>query len=576
MKKLSVIFPAMLLLIASASSGLSESGASENTRQKTSSRAGAIRGRVITDDGQPIVKATVNISAVRSTRGVGRVVGVEEDGRFEVEDLAPGLYRIFVNAPGYANPASLTDRKPFRPGDFVTIKLVRGGVITGAVSTFTGEPVVALPVRALRIRDEEGRPLRFAATSQSRQTDDRGVYRLYGLLPGSYLITAGSGPIFTSMQFSDYAEHSPTYYPSATRDTAVEVAVRGGQEITGADIRYRAERGYSVSGTVTGNMPPPNMGGASVALRHISGGINHTAQILPQGDVRNFAIHGVADGEYEITASSFGQNTEGSISAARRLIVKGADVTGLELALAPLGSVIGRVVIETPPAACKKDRMPTIEEIALAALQDRSKEEVRRSLETAPDDQGEFTLRGLEAATYRLDFNLNDVWYIRAITLPSPAGARKTIDAARDGIAVKSGAKVTGLIVTVAEGAASLSGRITAEKESDSRPARTRLYLVPAEKEEADNLLRYAEMIVKSDGVFAFTNIAPGRYRLLARAVADDKIASDARPAAWEVEGRRKLRSEAETTNAVIELKPCQKMVDYLLRFSSTASRKAG
>ncbi|MEW6208141.1 MAG: carboxypeptidase-like regulatory domain-containing protein [Acidobacteriota bacterium] len=560
MKKLSVIFLA-LTMILSASPALGG--------QKSSSRTGAIRGRLITDDGQPILKATVRINAVRMTSGVGRVVGVEEDGRFEAADLASGLYRIFVIAPGYANPVNPAERKFYRPGDFVTIKLARGGVITGAVSAFTGEPVVAVPVRAIRVRDEEGRPLRFPSSSQSRQTDDRGVYRLYGLLPGYYLIAAGSGPSFTSMQFSDYTEHSPTYYPSATRDTAAEVAVRGGQEITGADIRYRAERGYSISGTVTGNIPPSTMGGASVTLRQISGGVNQSVQVM-QGEARAFAIHGVADGEYEITARSFAQTGEGDVSPARRVTVKGADVTGLELALAPLGSISGRIVLESSPTACKKDRTPLPQEIALTALEDRGKDEgVRQASETAPDEKGEFTLRGLEAASYRLDFNLPDVWYVREIT--SPAGAKKTADTAA--VAIKSGEKATGLIIAIAEGAASLSGRLVGEKENEPLPSRTRLHLVPAEKELSDNPLRYAEAIVKSDGLFAFTNIAPGRYRLLARAMADDEIFSDARPAVWDAAGRRKLRAEAETITAVIELKPCQKMIDHLLKFSPTVRK---
>ncbi|HEY7547587.1 MAG TPA: carboxypeptidase regulatory-like domain-containing protein, partial [Blastocatellia bacterium] len=543
---------------------------------KSSSRQGAIRGRLTTDDGQPIIKATVNVSAVRNTRGVGRVVGVEEDGRFEVDGLAPGLYRLFVSAPGYANPFNPSDRRLYRPGDFASIKLARGGVITGTVSTFTGEPVVALPVRAIRIRDEEGRPLRFPGGGGARQTDDRGVYRLYGLQPGSYLIATGSAYPLTPTQFSDYGEHSPTYYPSATRDTAVEVAVRSGQEISGVDIRYRAERGYSISGKVMGNIPGAGMGGASVMLRQVSGGLTQNMQIFPaQGNAHSFAIHGVADGEYEITARSVAQSSEEAASPARQVTVKGADVTGLELTLAPLGSVIGRIVVETPPSPCKKDRMPVAEEILLTALQDRSKDEVRRVSESAADEKNEFTLRSLEAATYRFDFNLPDVWYVRAITLPSTAGAKKPIDAARDGVAIKSGQKITGLVITVAEGAASLSGRIVAEKENDPLPARTRLYLVPAEKEQADNLLRYGEVIVKSDGVFAFTNVAPGRYRLLARAIADDELSSDLRPAAWDVQSRRKLLVEAETTGTVIELKPCQKAVDYLLRFPSTANKSS-
>lgn len=559
MKKMFVISLALIALGASPAPG-----------QKSSSRAGAISGRIVTDDGQPIVKATVRISAVRTTAGVGRVVGVEEDGRFEAADLAPGLYRVFVNAPGYANPVSSAERKFYRPGDFITIKLVRGGVVTGAVSAFTGEPVVAAPVRAIRVRDEEGRPLRFPSGSQTVQTDDRGVYRLYGLLAGYYLIAAGSGSFFSPLQFSDYTEHAPTYYPSSTRDTAAEVAVRGAQEVTGVDIRYRAERGYSISGTVTGNIPPSTMGGASVTLRQVSGGVGQSVQIV-QGEVRSFAVHGLADGEYEITARSFRQNGEGDISPARRVTIKGADVTGVELALAPLGSISGRIVLEAPPSACKKDRTPRLEEIALIAVEDRGKGEgVRQSSDTAPDEKGEFTLRSLEAASYRIDFNLPDVWYVRSMSLPSPA--KKTADALT-GVSIKSGEKATGLLVAVAEGAASLSGRIVTEKENDSLPSRTRLHLVPADKELFDNPLRYAEAIVKNDGLFAFANIAPGRYKLLARAIAEDEIFSDARPAAWDSQSRRKLRAEAEATAAVIELKPCQKMVDYALRFSPTVRK---
>src|SRR5437762_12417174 len=122
------------------------------------------------------------------------------------------------------------------------------GVITGTVTTLEGEALVGVRVLAVRVRDGEGRLLRGtgAATSRPRRTDDRGVYRLFGLQSGSYLIQVGGGSLSYYPAFG-YQGDAATYHPSATRDAAVEVVVRAGDEIRGIDVRYRAERAHIVS-----------------------------------------------------------------------------------------------------------------------------------------------------------------------------------------------------------------------------------------------------------------------------------------------------------------------------------------
>ncbi|HKS40679.1 MAG TPA: carboxypeptidase-like regulatory domain-containing protein [Blastocatellia bacterium] len=142
----------------------------------------------------------------------------------------------------------------------------------------------------------------------------------------------------------------------------------------------------------------------------------------------------------------------------------------------------------------------------------------------------------------------------RSVTLPSPVPAKPAIDVARNGFAVKRGERVAGLSITLAEGA-----RI---------PAALRLHLIPAEKESAEETLRFAEVAVENDGTFALTNLAPGKYWVLARALADEASTNNSpRPMAWDDEGRKQLRKEGEAANIALELQPCQRLANYVLRY---------
>src|SRR5262249_36192889 len=140
-------------------------------------------------------------------------------------------------------------------GQNVTITMIRGSVITGRVTNAAGDPIVGIAVKATRVRDESGRPDNNTAISfqPERTTDDRGVYRIYGLAPGSYLVSAGGGSnLGFSVRQTPFGGRMATYYPSSTRDVATELRVVGGAEVTGIDIRYREERGFVISGKVTG------------------------------------------------------------------------------------------------------------------------------------------------------------------------------------------------------------------------------------------------------------------------------------------------------------------------------------
>jgi hypothetical protein len=158
------------------------------------------------------------------------------------------MYRVQANAPAYVSLPADPDQEIYRAGDSVTLNMIRGGVITGKVVTANNDPVVAVRVRALRVRDLNGRrPARLDISSE-RLTDDRGAFRIFGLIPGTYVVFAG-GRGFSGTGANAYDNDAPTFAPSSTRDTAEEIPVASGEERT-IDIRYRATSGHAVSGNV--------------------------------------------------------------------------------------------------------------------------------------------------------------------------------------------------------------------------------------------------------------------------------------------------------------------------------------
>jgi hypothetical protein len=470
--------------------------------------------------------------------------------------------------------------------------MIKGGVIAGTVTNMEGEPVVAARVSAVRVRDGEGRAIRGAGasgTSSSRQTDDRGVYRLYGLQSGSYLIVVNGGGV-SYYPSSAYDGEAPTYHPSTTRDAAAEVTIHTGDEISGIDVRYRGDRGHIVSGTLSGSLgSDTGTQGVSVLLaRASSGSIESNTFTSLRGGERGFALYGVPDGEYDLIAQMGVGTDKSAASAPRRVTVKGTDVTGLELAVSPLGGITGRVVLETLPESertgdCKNKRGGSTDETVIIARRDdkagakeQSTPGILAPTDGTPDGKGEFRIYSLFAGRYRIETRLpTEDWFVRSITVPGPAASKQQSDVMTAGLALSTGQRAIDVTVTLAEGAAGLRGKVIPASDGASLPARLRIHVVPAEADSANSVLRYAEVAVDDGGAFSISNLAPGRYFMLARAVPDQEFMDrDFRPVAWDATSRTKLRREAESANVTVELQRCQRVTDYSLKYSAPSGAK--
>jgi Carboxypeptidase regulatory-like domain len=552
-------------------------------------QTGVITGRVVTDDGSGLPGVTVTLTPVAADRrtilrGSQNRTSTDEDGNFKFTGLAPLVYSVSASsAKGYVqSPVPVSERQDsgyHRIGANVTITMIKGGAITGRVTNAMGEPLIGVQVNAAMARGAEGSADR-GSSGNLRFTDDRGVYRIYGLSPGTYVV-------FTRNRFhpfpSPYDKDGPTYYPSSTRETAAEVTVTGGGEASGVDIRYRGDRGHAVSGSISfSGEPIASSVSIMIALTNtVTGVVRSDADRFSE----RFAIYAVTDGEYEITGRwILPSNEEIIASVPRRIVVKGADVGGIELKLLPMASIAGKFALEATPGVCESKRKWSLEEALLAirtvtkpgeATPARSKTVVNGLTE-----KGEFTVYYIAADRYFLEPRLpNENWYVKAITAPaststsantSGAAARGALsaDISRNGITLKAGEKITGVVATIADGAAGLSGKVIPTTEGSRLPPRLCIHLVPAEARAADEVLRYAETYARSDGSFLLSNLAPGKYSLIARAAPDDETSDlPVTPVAWDATERAKLRREAMTAKNEIELRPCGRVKDYGLRF---------
>ncbi|HJU91556.1 MAG TPA: carboxypeptidase-like regulatory domain-containing protein [Pyrinomonadaceae bacterium] len=541
--------------------------------------SGSITGKVVNDSGQPVAGASAFVRLVNST-STGRTTTTDADGVFTVNNLEAGLYTVSANAPAHTSiPADPSDPTTYhRIGDSVNVRLVRGGVITGTVTNALGEPVVAVRVRATLIRDANGHSPKFPYFGPGQhQTDDRGIYRMYGLLPGTYLVSAGGLGVTQSFNFSAYDFDVPTYAPSSTRDTAAEVSVRSGEE-SNVDIRYRGEPGYIVSGTVKAAAT----NGASVSLMPAAGSFLPSGNSFQPPGGRGFSFNGVSDGDYDLIAQEFSPTQVSSmptilLSEPRRITVKGANVTGIEIVTRPLGSISGRVVLESSKVPeCQGKRAPLmVETIVQLRRPEKDTEKETTSFwrfgnSGSPDPKGAFVLRNVSPGRYRFEPRFYArYWYIQSITFGAAAAATaksqagSKTDAAATWTTLKASENLTNLTITLAEGAASVRGKLT----SAEPPPGTLVYLVPSEQDKADDVLRFFVTEIGADGTFALNNLPPGRYWTMAQTNVDAKIATvtklrepEAAPA------RAKLRKTAETQKTEIELKPCQNLTDYNLK----------
>jgi hypothetical protein len=269
----------------------------------------SISGRVISSEsGRPIRRARVSLRGrAGDSRGLATVT--DEEGRFTFSSLAAGRYDLRAGKARYVDMA-YGARRPGGSGravelaegqqlDDVSLSLATAGVITGRVVDDAGEPVVGATVMALRRRPRAGGPNLFPV-NQPRTTDDTGTFRLFGLPPGRYYVSARADEHGFSGDVMDTAVTglAPTFHPSTPAiSEAQPVEVAAGAEML-ADITLVATPMVRVSGSVVDAAGRPALTGMVMAETDDATPFSNSRSMSPIGSSGTFTLSGLPPGDY--------------------------------------------------------------------------------------------------------------------------------------------------------------------------------------------------------------------------------------------------------------------------------------
>lgn len=495
-----------------------------------------ISGRVTTGDAAapvPLRRAIVNVTGT-SLIGARQVV-TDDQGRFAIDALPAGRFTLTADKAGFLT-TYVGSRRPGRPpstpvvltdGQSITdlvIHVIPGAAIEGTLRDELGRPIAAGQVSAWTRQVVGGEPQLVAAAGRASRvlTDDRGRFRLWGLLPGSYIVeaTGSSGaPAGAEILIDDgtairTVTRGVVYAPGVSRaEDAVPVTLAPGEERSGIDIVSALSASSKLTLTITSDAGQPvsnvSIGIASLSSRRVT---FSPGFIRPDANGR-FTMPGLSPGSYLF----FGRSTptgpdDAPLWLRAEVEVGNADVDAA-LVMKRGQKVGGKLLADDAPPAWAT---LTLSLTPLAAIAGTG---INVS-ETHPAADGTFEFASVAPGRYALKVGLPGGWSLSSAMLDG----KDTLDYPLE---VTEAKDVAGLAARVIKNPTSISGVVTDQL---GRPSpEFSVVVFPSDPELRRSSARRTSGLVKigTDGRFSVDGLPPGDYLLAVVVDADAQQLSD-------------------------------------------------
>lgn len=318
--------------------------------------AGAIQGRVTTAAGEPLSCAVVHV--VTPELGVPQVY-TDAQGRYRIEGLPAARLILQARKLGYimlehgqSRPSDAPVPIVLRAGERrqeVDFVLPRQAVLSGAVIDEHGEPVEGVMVLASRLRRVDGRSV-VQMTSLPRASDDRGQYRLTGLEPGAYLVSAQMrGAVSPAGGGESPRGYASIFYPGTSDVSAAQqVTVDIGQDAHGIDLAFVRTPTATITGVALDTNGRPFNGSVQVTVSGRSGAVSFDTWSVPIAADGSFRVRDVPPGDYAVKV--IGEVKDQPRFGMQYVTVVDADPAPVGLVVTAGATVHGRYFVEGAPA----------------------------------------------------------------------------------------------------------------------------------------------------------------------------------------------------------------------------------
>ncbi len=500
------------LLLASVAPAQTASSGPPITRPRTDECA--ISGIVVKLAGsEPVKTAMVQLQNLQDLAHTVSVV-TDVSGRFELKGIDPGRYRLKVSRTGFVTQ-EYGQRTPNDPGAEIRLspgqnlrdllfRLIPWGVIAGRVLDEEGEPLPWAQVSALREVYSNGK--RRLSPEALVPTNDLGEFRLFGLKPGRYFVSAkykaglhivGRGEVREDDNDDFRPEFMPIYYPNSPDPArASTIALKAGEEITSVEILLRPVATYRIRGRVY-NMVAGRRSNTGVIVQLEQRNSNITwgspdRQLNVEKTDGSFEIAGVLPGSYTLSAFWF---EDGRRYQARQSIEVGnADLEGVNLAIMSGITIPGRIVWDGKPSLERDELL-----VSIAAADSMV------SFNTpARVVGGSFVLRDVFDGTYRLRvIGQSKDGYVKSVRY----GSSESLDS---GFTVFRGTQ-SSLEVTISSRGARIQGAVM---DKDNLPVTGVWVVLVPDEAHRDQSRLFQKAAPDQFGHYLLRGIAPGDYKV--------------------------------------------------------------
>lgn len=455
--------------------GLAISLSAQTTKQTAKTPRGSVSGRItIKDKGAAGIPVGLRKSDVFTQYEGFAKTTTDPDGYYRVGNLAPGGYEVIPSAPAFVTTDANQKSKTVIVGEDenvegINFSLVRGGVITGKVTDADGRPLIGQGVSLYRVDTQEQQPgvSRPLYPSNSTTTDDRGIYRIYGLTAGSYKVGAGRDETGGGTFALSRSTYKRVFHPDVTDQAkATVIEVREGSEATNVDVTLgRAVQSFSVSGRIIDGEKGTPITNVRIGLQRAVGPrFEMTPSQIPSNARGEFSMDAILPGKYSFYIS---QNMRQSQSPDMRLEpiifdVVDQDVTGLTLRLTKGGTLSGVMVLENDDKALlQRFQQMELRAYVLAPGSQGAPSLGQWSFSPIGPD-GSFHMTGLGSGTASM-FLTSPLGYAETRGFVIARVERDGVVQPRRTVEIKDGEQIGGLRVVVSYGTAKIRGIVKFE-----------------------------------------------------------------------------------------------------------------